>query len=80
MPPELGFKCIWKAFLKKLQEIVWDQNVIKSTFFIVHTYYILYFWLSVKTTMLPVLDSLKFPILQKVKKNWYRKDPEETKI
>ena len=30
------------------QEVVYDQKVIKSTFFIEHTNYIVYFWLSVK--------------------------------
>ena len=33
-----------------------------------HTNYIVYFGLSVKTTMQPALDSLKIPILREVKK------------
>ena len=42
--------------------------MIYSTFFIVHTNYIVYFWLSVRTTMQPALDSLKIQILRGVNK------------
>ena len=42
--------------------------MIKSTCLIVITNYIVYFGLSVKTTMQPALDSLKIPILQEIKK------------
>ena len=56
--------------LKKIlkREIVQDEKVIQSTFFIGHTNYIVYFWLSVKTIMQPALDALKIPILPGVKK------------
>ena len=43
-----------------------DKKVILSTFFIVPANNQVYLWLTVKTTMQPVLDTLKIPILQEV--------------
>ena len=40
---------------------------LSKLFFILHTNYIVYFWLSVKTTMQPALDSLEIPILPELK-------------
>ena len=66
---ELGFWCFRKAQIYFKREIVQDQKVIQLTLFIVHTNYIVYFWLSVTTTKQPALESLKIPILQEVKKS-----------
>ena len=76
MLPELGFCASVK--------IVDYQKVIGSTCLIVNTNYIVYFGLSVKTTMQPALDSLKIPILQEIKKAgrekfWKHQNPKSGK-
>ena len=68
MFPDLGFCASGKLKNILKWKIVDDQKVIKSTCLIVNTNYIVYFVLSVKTTMQPALDSLKIPILQEIKK------------
>ena len=68
MFPDLGFCASGKLKNILKWKIVDDQKVIKSTCLIVNTNYIVYFGLSVKTTMQPALDSLKIPILREVKK------------
>ena len=62
-------------------EIVEDQKVIC---YIEHINYILYFGLSVKTTMQPGFDSLKIPILRDKKKAgrekfWKHQNPKSGK-
>ena len=61
-----------------------DKKVILSTFFIVPANNQVYLWLTVKTTMQPVLDTLKIPILQEViktdrKKFWKHQNPKSGK-